>query len=152
MPTRPWLHWHTDNHNLVGNLTAQDKNRFKQAPYLTDQGTGLIFSGITSAESMEPIVENGVNKWYSTRKVMDFFDSQRHLRSEPSNIRRWMAHLLLTTTVNIIVAQTIRQKWFAPANHFYDQEMLSQYSKTDLLVSYLRSSSFARAYQETERH
>lgn len=101
---------------------------------------------------MELIIENGVNKWYSTRKIMDFFDSQRHLRSEPSNVRRWMAHLLLTTTVNIIVAQTIRQKWFAPVNHFYDQEMLSQYSKTDLLVTYLRFSPCTRAYQDIERH
>jgi hypothetical protein len=137
IPARPWLHWHTDNHNFVGNFTVRDRNRFQTAPYFTDQATGLIFSNVMSAESMEPIVEKGVSKWYNTRKILDFFDSQHRLRSQPSNVRRWMAHLLLTTTVNITVAQTIQQKWFAPANHFYDQEMLSQYSKTNLLVSCL---------------
>lgn len=85
---------------------------------------------------MEPIVVNGISKWYGTRKTLDFFDSGNRLRSQPSNSRRWIAHLLLTTTVNIAVAQSISQKWFAPANHFYDKEMLSQYSATGLLVSY----------------
>jgi hypothetical protein len=101
---------------------------------------------------MEPIVQNGVNKWYTTRKTLDFLGTDNRLRSQPSNIRRWMAHLLLTTTINIAVAQTIRQKWFAPANHFYNKEMLSQYSATGLLVSLLYGSPSPLADWSIEGH
>jgi len=80
------------------------------------------------------IIENGVNKWYGTQRTLGFFDDRRKLRAGPLNVRRWIAHLPLTTTVNIIVTRTIRQKWRAPSIHFCDQEMLSQYSKTGLLV------------------
>ncbi|KIW87788.1 uncharacterized protein Z519_11762 [Cladophialophora bantiana CBS 173.52] len=130
---KPWPHWHTDNHSLVSNMPQRLKNRFKTAPYLTDQSTGSVFSLVKSAESLESIVEKGISKWYSTRKSLDFLDSGNRLRSNPSNVRRWMAHLLLNTTINIAVAQTIGQKWRAPANHFYNREMFSQYSATDLL-------------------
>ncbi|KAJ9643598.1 hypothetical protein H2199_004277 [Coniosporium tulheliwenetii] len=120
-------------HNFVSNLLVSDKERFMDAPYLTDQTTRMLFSRVSSAESMELIVQDGVSKWYNTRKQMDFFKDLRQLRPQPLNIRRWVAHALLTTTTNIAVAQCYGEKWYAPTDHFYNQEMLSQYSGTGLL-------------------
>lgn len=51
------------------------------APYLTDQTTQMLFCRVSSAESMEPIVQDGVSKWYNTRKQMDFFSDCSYVRS-----------------------------------------------------------------------
>ncbi|EON68666.1 hypothetical protein W97_07924, partial [Coniosporium apollinis CBS 100218] len=130
---KPWLHWSIDNHSFVSNLAISDKERFMDAPYLTDQTTRMLFCRVSSAESMEPIVQDGVSKWYNTRKQVDFFNDLRQLRPQPLNIRRWMAHVLLTTTTNVAVIQCYGKKRYEPADHFYDQEMLSQYSDTSFL-------------------
>ena len=116
-------------------LSKQNQKDFSAAPYLTDQSALTIFSGVSSAESMEPIVENGVSKWYNQRRAMDFLDPAKKPLNNPSNIKRWVSHLLLTTTTNIVPALSLNEQYFAPANHFYDEEMLSQYSKTHLMVS-----------------
>ncbi|ERF76404.1 hypothetical protein EPUS_06962 [Endocarpon pusillum Z07020] len=130
---KPWLHWITDNNNFVTRLSDKNQEDFLAAPYLTDQSAKTIFSGVSSAESMEIIVENGVSKWYNQRRAMDFLDSAKKPLNRPSNVKRWMSHLLLTTTTNIVPASSLNEQSFAPANHFYDEEMLSQYSKTGLM-------------------
>lgn len=131
---RPWLHWSTDNNNFASRLSDRNQADFKDAPYLTDQTAKTLFSGVLSAESMEPIVENGVSKWYNQRRAADFLDEKKQLLPKPRNVKRWMSHFLLTTTANIIPSQSIGKKLLAPANHFYNEETLSQYSKTDLMV------------------
>lgn len=131
---RPWLHWISDNNNFVTRLSDKNQEDFLAAPYLTDQSAQTIFSGVSSAESMEIFVENGVSKWYNQRRAIDFLDSAKKPLNRPSNVKRWMSHLLLTTTTNIVPALSLNEQSFAPANHFYDEEMLSQYSKTGLMV------------------
>lgn len=95
---------------------------------------------------MELIVENGVSKWYNQRRSMDFLDSAKKPLNNPLNVTRWISHLLLTTTINIVPALSLNEQLFAPANHFYNEELLSQYSKTRLMVS---ASSPVREYVNT---
>lgn len=132
---RPWLHWSTDNNNFVTKLSDRNQREFLAAPYLSDQSAQTLFSRVSSAESMEPIVENGISKWYNQRKAHDFLDSARKPLEHPSNVKRWICHLLLTTTINIVPSLSLSGQQFAPANHFYDEEMLSQFSGTKLMVS-----------------
>ena len=122
-------------------LSDKNKADFMAAPYLTDQSARTLFSGVSSAEGMEPIVENGVNKWYNQRRRIDFLDEASKPLEKPSHVKRWMAHLLLTTTTNIIPSQSLSKQCYAPADHFYDAEMLSQYTKTGLMVLSLLKSA-----------
>jgi hypothetical protein len=133
---RPWLHWKTDDNDFSGNFSPDDTTAFVNAPYLTDQSSKALFSNVSSAESMMGIATNGVNKWYTQRRNLDFLDSSSQPLTNPNHVQRWMAHVLLTTTINIVPAQTSGGKWMAPADHFYDSELFTRYSSTGLLVGY----------------
>lgn len=71
--------------------------------------------------------------WFKQRQKNDFFDEQKQLLKQPRNIRWWVAHLLLTTTVNIAGASN--QGFVVPPDHFLDNELLILESTFDLAVS-----------------
>jgi hypothetical protein len=96
-------------------------------------------SSVKSAEQLEPIVTRLVADWYNNRAHSDFYDKaidggKHKLREKPVNIRRWMAHLLLTTTINISTALDQGDDIYAlDWNHFFNLEMLSKV-KSSLIV------------------
>lgn len=123
------------------------------APYLT--AGGILLSEVSGADELEPLIKNGVNKWFARRSAIEFDDaSTDKLAStdkQPSsdarygrNIQRWMSHILLTTTINISTAQanpdrTGEAEWVAPIDHFINNTLLHTSAFSDILVSYSRS-------------
>lgn len=112
---------------------------FKSVPYLTSPGSTVLQGGaVVEASFLENGIKAGVTNWYQQRKKLDFFNPDgTTLASSPANISRWVSHLLLSTTINIVAAQassTHGFDWDAPGNHFYDSELLSNYGG-HLLVS-----------------
>ena len=71
--------------------------------------------------------------WFKQRQKNDFFDEQKQLLKQPRNIRWWVAHLLLTTTIKIAGASN--QGFVVPPDHFLDNELLILESTFDLAVS-----------------
>lgn len=104
-------------------LSQSELATLSQAPYL-NSGQGL-FSAVDTANVLQPIVQEGVSKWFNQRRLNDF-----QLNSTPVKIQRWMAHYLLTTTVNIqtatpIQTQTGSSSYNAPADHFFNSQLQS---------------------------
>ena len=83
-----------------------------------------------SAENLENSIKSSVTNWYNTRLENDLIDSSKNgqqPKTRPSNISRWMAHFLLTTTINIATSQTDGTTYTAPLDHFIDNELFSNY-------------------------
>jgi hypothetical protein len=106
----------------------------QKVPYLVGNDN-IPLSGkyVGMAEELESIVEESLIDWYETRVQYDFCDpkdtSNQTPLAQPRNINRWMAHLLLTTTVNFAASATSDAKsYIIPNDHFYNQELLSQLS------------------------
>lgn len=135
--SRPWLHWKTDDFDPTSNFPQPVLDSFSKdkAPYLTDT---FPLSRVSSAENMMNFVTNGITKWYRTRATMDFLDSDGNPKTAiTSGLKRWMAHALLTTTVNVGVAlpdQDRGDHHLLPMNHVYNSELASQYNKTHIWV------------------
>ena len=101
-PSRPWLHWKsTQNGNFNKCLSKVDEALFKQTPYLSGGGDPLGGPLIAQPNFLEAAVKRGVLNYFEARLENDFLDSNKKLRTTPIPIRRWMAHLLWTTTVNL---------------------------------------------------
>ena len=89
-----------------------------------------------SAENLEESIRSTVTNWYDTRLQNDLIDTSKDgqkPKTQPSNIPRWMAHFLLTTTINIATSQTDGTTYRAPLDHFIDNELLSNYG-SDIFV------------------
>jgi hypothetical protein len=105
-----------------------------EAPYLSAPGFPVL-SRVTSAESMESFILTGISRWYDSRRNLDFgVQGGFGLRAQPSNIKRWMAHLLLTTTTNIVPAIFHSNDWRVDRNLFYNFELLNRYTDSGLMV------------------
>ena len=129
------MHWLSPTDNLANCLSSDDIVAFKKAPYLTKPGSPSILSGatVTTADFLEPLVISGVRAWFKQRQKNDFFDGNGQLLTQPQNVQRWVAHLLLTTTIN--VAGASNSGFIVPPDHFMDNELLMLDSTFSLTVS-----------------
>ena len=89
---------------------------------------------VTTADFLEPLILSGVQAWFKQRQKNDFFDGNGQLLTQPHHVQRWVAHLLLTTTINIAGASN--QGFVVPPDHFLDNELLILQSTFDLAVSF----------------
>ena len=89
---------------------------------------------VATADSLEPLILSGVQVWFKQRQKNDFLDDKAQLLTQPHNIQRWVAHLLLTTTINIAGASN--QGFVVPPDHFLDNELLILESTFKLAVSF----------------
>ena len=94
----------------------------------------LVGATVTTADLLEPLILSGVQAWFKQHQKNDFFDEKGQLLTQPNNIQRWVAHLLLTTTINIAGASN--QGFVVPPDHFLDNELLILESTFDLTVSF----------------
>ncbi|KAL8724854.1 MAG: hypothetical protein Q9166_007708 [cf. Caloplaca sp. 2 TL-2023] len=124
--SRPWLHWFSpDDTAMLGSFSDVDKTIFQNTSWLTSKPTSALFQNVSSPEVLEGFVSNGVSNLFQTRRDADFIDTNNMSPlAQPKNIARWVAHLLLTTTVNIRSSHLDHQKLIAPIDHFYDNELL----------------------------
>lgn len=138
-PFSPWYHWHSgQDSNISQCFSPNDITTFKSTPWLTEPNQPLFKGGsVGLANDLEPIVKSTVTEWYQNRLSGDLAEATGNNRTapktQPSNIPRWMAHFLLTTTINIATSPNDGQTYTAPVDHFINSEMLSEYGK--LLVS-----------------
>ena len=137
---RPWYHWYAQSGNFIKCLTDDQLARFKATPFLTAPGSPcFVGATVATPDVLERTITDIVNTWYLNRVQRDFYvdhESGNHkLLVQPTNIQRWAAHLLLTTTVNFATAKTANgQDFKIDPNHFLNMEMLSGYD-AGLLVS-----------------
>lgn len=84
---------------------------------------------------------------------MDFLGADKQPLPKVKGLKRWMAHILLTTSVNIQTALLSGNQWFMPANHVLNFELLSARNPTQLWVSFpyfmKRRSSTKLQYKAT---
>ena len=113
-------------------MTQTEKQIYTNTPYLSSPAG--LFRRVQDANNLEPIVTNGVSQWFSQRMIRDFTESG-NVKPQADNVDRWMAHLLLTTTVNITTAlddPMVENQCLPPSDFFIDLEALS---KIGMLVS-----------------
>ncbi|GIJ84914.1 hypothetical protein Asppvi_003765 [Aspergillus pseudoviridinutans] len=123
----PWLHWHSAAGSVSQCLSPAQTEYFKTKPYLSTDD--LVLGKVKFADQLESIVRSGVSEWYAQRMKHDFKDSNGSLKQSPSNIPRWVAHLLLTTTINIHCGELNGgdDTLTVPPNHFFNDEILKSY-------------------------
>ena len=113
---------------MLGSFSGIDRERFQKTPWLTSKPTSPLFQNVGSPEVLEGFVSTGISNLFETRRDADFINVEdMSPLSQPKNVERWMAHLLLTTTVNIGSSHTDRQILKAPVDHFFDNELLQSY-------------------------
>ena len=135
----PWYHWYSgENSNVSQCFSDDDEKLFNSTPWLTGPGQS-IFTGasVRFANELEPSIKSTVTNWYSVRLMNDLAEpsasNDQKPKKQPSNIPKWMAHILLTTTINISTSTNDGVTYTAPLDHFVNNELLSSYG--DLLVS-----------------
>jgi hypothetical protein len=105
---------------------------------------------VTEGSTLEPIIDAGLSKWYGQR-VKNAFQIKNKPHTNPVPIKRWMAHILLTTTINIATStedpNDHGNTWFIPDNHFLNAELLDR-AQMNLVVSIhenfpVRTSNFS---------
>ena len=123
-PFRPWLHWMTDADDPTPNFPQATKNALSKqnAPYLSDV---TPLSKVLSADNMERYITDGIGSWFTSRWKMDFLDDKKQPLQNVKGLKRWMAHILLTTSVNIQTALPSGNQWLMPANHVINFELSS---------------------------
>jgi len=125
----------TDANDPTPNFSKATKIALSKqnAPYLSDI---TPLSKITSADQMERYITDGIASWFASRWRMDFLDNQKQPLQKVKGLKRWMAHILLTTSVNIQTALPSQNQWLMPANHVINFELLSVGNPTELWVSF----------------
>jgi len=124
----------TDSNDPTPNFPKKVKDDLSKqnAPYLSDV---TPLSKITSAENMERYITDGIGSWFTSRWKMDFLDDKKQPLQQVKGLKRWMSHILLTTSVNIQTALPSENKWLMPANHVVNFDLLSLGDPTQLWVS-----------------
>jgi hypothetical protein len=125
--------------SFINNISDDVLARFDKFPYLND-GVNSNLSKIQGADGMEAHIKAGMNKWFNSRRQMDFVDEKGHPRVEVKNVKRWLAHLLLTTTVNITSALPVTRSGQAndfdfPQEHFYNSGLFGTPAAKGIQVS-----------------
>ncbi|KAI8660255.1 Tyrosinase-Cu-bd domain-containing protein [Fusarium keratoplasticum] len=126
----PWIHWlGVETGSFKDALSADDIKEFQDLRWITQEGGDVLSAINTSPRVLEEAIKQGVNHWFDTRKSLDYLSSGK-VKTNPSNIPRWVAHLFLTTTINIgcALSDGPTGKYILPANHIYDSELLSAVS------------------------
>lgn len=96
------------------------------------------------ADTLEKYITSGINRWYTSRKTMDFLDAAtKKPLEEVKNVKRWLSHVLLTTTVNMTAARQdnsgdhSQEQYIFPQDHFYNEDLFGSTSATGIQVSSL---------------
>ncbi|KAK4224652.1 hypothetical protein QBC38DRAFT_12997 [Podospora fimiseda] len=129
----PWIHWYnpSSGNDFTACFSQQQKETFLAAPYLTQPSSKpRLLSALTvGPDLLEKFIETGVNNLFNHRLTNDFFvnSTRSKLRDSPAHLSRWVAHLLLTTTINMAAAKMDSggTSFQIPRNHFYNDELLS---------------------------
>lgn len=105
-----------------------------------------MLGNVNSAEGLETdIIKVLVTRWFQLHHDNDFKENDGQHKSEPANLHRWMAHLLLTTTINIAAGAKVvtffaqnpsanALPFRAPHNLFMNFELLLQSRFNDINV------------------
>ncbi|KAI9655095.1 MAG: hypothetical protein M1821_005578 [Bathelium mastoideum] len=130
---KPWYHWlSSKNPNFQDCITSEGLEKVQKVPYLVgSDGSPLSGKYVATADNLEPTIVNIVIGWYRTRLVFDFSDpadtTKQSPRTRPGNLHRWAAHLLLTTTINIVASpDSDARTYTVPSDHFCNLELLSR--------------------------
>ncbi|RMZ68437.1 histidine acid phosphatase [Pyrenophora seminiperda CCB06] len=94
---------------------------------MKERTTLPVLSGasVRDAHNFQDIVEDSIRNWYGTRLSADFVDPKTQgPKASPDNVQRWMAHLLLTTTVNFATSTFNGTTYTADMNLFFNSELL----------------------------
>ncbi|KAJ4320190.1 hypothetical protein N0V84_005975 [Fusarium piperis] len=127
----PWIHWlGVETSSFKNALSEEDIAEFKDLPWITRKGGSLLSAISTNPNNLEDAITKGVDNWFNTRSSLDFPEDK--INTNPTNIPRWVAHLFLTTTINIGCALSDDSKYILPPNHLYDYELLHAMD-TDLM-------------------
>ena len=89
-----------------------------------------------SADTLEPVVIKAVTGWFNSRLSSDFCDpsdpSNQTPLTQPTNVHRWMAHLLLTTTVSFAASNNSAATTYSiPDDLFYNAELVTNLDFSD---------------------
>ncbi|KAL4860700.1 hypothetical protein BDV12DRAFT_204775 [Aspergillus spectabilis] len=144
----PWLHWQSASGSVHDSLSPEQKANFQSKEYLSTPN--LALAKVKSADHLEVIVKHGISSWYGERIQHDFMGNGL-LKDSPANIPRWVAHLLLTTTVNIHCGEinTATDSVNAPPNHFLQEEVLKAYQPATEIYANLGELRISRAHYNT---
>lgn len=127
----------------MNNVSSTILHTFDSFPYLSDpagsqnQVTGRL-SRVQTADKMEAYVKAGVDKWLNNRRKKDFLDNKSHPLENVQNVQRWLAHVLLTTTINLTTALPDKLGVYAgllPDEHFYNSDLFGTAAATQIQVS-----------------
>jgi hypothetical protein len=138
----PWYHWKSGkNTTFLKCIPKGIQTMLEGIPYLTGSGQKcFVGASVKDADTLEGIIEEAVSDWYNNRQLADFStgpSSDAKPRPNPNNVQRWMAHLLLTTTINIGTSDNDGETFHANQNLFFNSELLSESNNLDLLVRHL---------------
>ncbi|KNG87651.1 hypothetical protein ANOM_004147 [Aspergillus nomiae NRRL 13137] len=118
---RLWCHWKSRGTNITQCLSDEQLKLFTELDYLTPAQWNPL-GGAGSAEQLEQDIITGlISSWFQQRCENDFKKTNGQYKPEPANVHRWMAHLLLTTTINIatgskvVAFATTEDNKFSPA-------------------------------------
>lgn len=145
----PWYHWYSgEDSNIFQCFSDTDIDVFKSTPWLTGPGQSVFTgSSVGFANILEQPIKSAVTNWYSTRIANDLVDSSIKDKTmpnkQPTNVQRWMAHFLLTTTTNIATSTNDGTTFTAPLDHFVNNELLLGYG--NLLVSIAKFAVFSHS-------
>ncbi|RSL99875.1 hypothetical protein CDV31_012009 [Fusarium ambrosium] len=127
----PWMHWLGNETSSFKNaLSPDDVKEFQNLPWITLEDDDPLSAINTNPGDLEDDIKRGVDRWFDTRRLLDYFSSPDQIKENPSNLPRWVAHLFLTTTINIgsALSNGSGGKYILPPNHLYDSELLSTVS------------------------
>lgn len=126
---QPWVHWQGSPVGIVNCLSPAEKKNLLNYPYLSTENVPL--GKVLPANILEQIVRDAVRMCFTRRIQNDFLSADMTPNPNPPNIQRWMAHLLLTTTINIAAAENStegsgHEAFLAPQNLFLDVDTFSR--------------------------
>jgi hypothetical protein len=147
---RPWMHWHVGARHISDCMTQTQIEFLKTIPYLSRDNGLFQGASVKPADSLEGVIGPLVTTWSDNRAKKDFtyHDDAGRIRplELPQNVHRWMAHLLLTTTVNFASANFNTNddtKWNAPQDHFFNSELLANADYSSLVPDTTPSFSYS---------
>ncbi|KAF8453889.1 hypothetical protein BDZ91DRAFT_853126 [Kalaharituber pfeilii] len=144
---KPWYHWRGGTHSTISDcLSMKEKATLKNIRYLSTDG--ILFAGINNPDILESAVKRGVDLWFKQRARLDFAEAFGDpAPAQRGSMKRWMAHLLLTTTINITAstdAYGAEGARIPPSDAFWNNMLLSQRAFSDLMPKNIPSLEFER--------
>jgi hypothetical protein len=121
-PDEPWLHWHTDKHQLE----IPEDHPLHRCKDLKDGGDWNFGMG----RDMASMVLRGNRAWFDKRLKLDFGSEVLAKVPKPDQvakrIHQWIAHILLSTSVNIRVSNSDDNRIVKiPEGFFFNRDALS---------------------------